>query len=441
MHWAVALSSSLLGQTEFAARTVGAASATGMALLALLFATRWFGRPWGLAAGLTQALTPVMWTYGRSAEIEPLNYFGTQAAVFLLLELLIPTEGRTGAATAGLAMLAGLAITFMALAKGPTGLPCIVAAVLAACLVTRSARPLARPALWAAALIPAVLVGGVTILMGHALAATGEPAVTQSIGYGLWDLKRLNLDRVLRVLSLSPLALIWWLPPSLVLLFPWGDAARQEGEADGPGDHLRSFLLARALGLACLISLLLFTLGGVDNPRHTIPAMALTTPLAAYLVRGAAGHFSPRRQRIARALVLPSPWIWPLLGLLAAQVWIWVLEPRLRAPSGREPAIALAQFIPDGSEVWADEIVDARPELLFYLQRAAAAQGKTVRPRWVIVSPDRPVLPAPGTFLLLRGYEEEPYRRAGLMDRLRPVTTGQVHKYPFTLYQVSPGPP
>ncbi len=441
IHWAVALSSSLLGQTEFAARAVGAASATAMALLALLFATRWFGRPWGLAAGLTQALLPIMWAYGRSAEIEPLNYFGTQAAVFLLLELLIPAQRRTRAAAAGLAVLAGLAITFMAAAKGPTGVPCLVAATLAACAVTRSARPLARPALWAAALIPTVLVGGVTMLMVRALLAAGEPAVTQSIAYGLWDLERLNLDRVLRVLSLSPLALVWGLPLSLVLLFPWGDAARREEQADGQDGHSRSFLLARALGLACLISLLLFTLGGVDNPRHAMPAIALTAPLAAYVLRGAAGDFTPRRQRLARLLMLGSPWTWPILLLVASQVWIWLLEPKLRAPSGREPGMALAQVIPDGSEVWADEIVNARPELLHYLRRAAAAQGKTVHPRWFMVSPDRPVLPAPGNFLLLRGYEEEPYRRAGLMDRLQPVTTGHVHKYLFTLYQVRPGAP
>lgn len=59
----------------------------------------------------------------------------------------------------------------------------------------------------------------------------------------------------------------------------------------------------------------------------------------------------------------------------------------------------------------------------------------------MIRCPGRPALPEPGNFLLLRGCEEEIYRRAGLMDRLRPVTAGQVRTYAFSVYEVRPGAP
>src|ERR1043165_6999072 len=66
--WAIAASSSLFGETPFAARLPSALSAILMSAIAWFYGRRWFGA--GLAAGLAQALTPLFWSPGRTAEIE-----------------------------------------------------------------------------------------------------------------------------------------------------------------------------------------------------------------------------------------------------------------------------------------------------------------------------------------------------------------------------------
>ena len=65
--WAIAGSSAVLGETEFAARLPSAVAATLLALAVWGFSTRWLGWPWGLAAGLAHALLPVLWPSARSA--------------------------------------------------------------------------------------------------------------------------------------------------------------------------------------------------------------------------------------------------------------------------------------------------------------------------------------------------------------------------------------
>ena len=60
MPWAIAGLSSLLGQTEFAARAVSALAATLAAVVTYLFARRWFGPRSAIAAGLSQALMPAV---------------------------------------------------------------------------------------------------------------------------------------------------------------------------------------------------------------------------------------------------------------------------------------------------------------------------------------------------------------------------------------------
>lgn len=442
MPWAVAVSSILLGETEFAARAVSAAAATAMAMLALLFATRWFGHPWGVAAGLMQALTPLFWSSARAAEIESLNNLATQASVLLMLDLLIGERGRTGRATAGLAALAGLAIAAMGLAKGPAGAPCLVGAILAACLAARSVRIALRPRAWVALLIPSVILGAVGLMVLRAIAATGEPAVTQSLAGFLWTAAHLDPGKLLRTVALGPTTLVYALPVSLALLFPYGADARREALDEGGGEYPRPFLLARALGGACLLSLALFTLLGIDNPRYAMPAMTFISPLVAYVLRGYSGAFTERRRALARACMLGSPWTLPVLLLIPALIYVWALEPRLRPPSGRDAGIALAGFLADRSVVRADQMIDARPEVLLYARRAAAAQGKTVRIRWVPHLAGRPTLPEAGSFLVLRrdplSDEVAAYQRAGLVDDLRPLTTGRVHKYTFALFEVVP---
>src|SRR5690606_4823581 len=145
MYWAIAGSSALFGESEWAARAVSAAAATALALVACLFATRWFGRPWGLVAGLAQALMPLMWLPGRSAEIEALTTLAIVAACRMLIDWAVPPASRSGLRRTLLAGGAAVALAAASLVKGPVVLPFAAAALAGAGLAQRSVRPLLRP--------------------------------------------------------------------------------------------------------------------------------------------------------------------------------------------------------------------------------------------------------------------------------------------------------
>jgi hypothetical protein len=155
------------------------------------------------------------------------------------------------------------------------------------------------------------------------------------------------------------------------------------------------------------------------------------------------------RRRIATWAFLRYPWVWPVLLLIGAAVFITVAELRQRAKSGRDAGVKLADALPDGSQVWADRLVEARPEILLYARRAATAQRRHVSFVWVPRMSEGLFLPRPPNYLALRTDAEADeagrYRKAGFMDRLHPVTSGTVHKFDFTLYQMcqpqhEPGP-
>lgn len=444
MPWAVAASAALFGQSEWSARAVSALAATAMALTALAFGARWFGRPYGLAAGLATALTPVFWPGGRSAEIEALNTFATMAAVLFILDLSIPPPDRRRAGTLLATLGAGLAIAAALLAKGPAGLAAISVAAIAGPLAARRLDVAAlRPALRriaAAACIAALVIAPIAAMIARAVHAQDQAPVRQGVSDFLWGSRDLSAADVGRVLAMPLLALLSALPASLALLFPWGPDARREAESDP-----RPIALARALAVTCLGSLLILLLAGVNNPRYALPSLSFIPVLAAYILRGHAGAFVPLRQRIARSMLLGHPVAWPVLLLIGAAVYITTLEPRQRATSGRDAGIALAAALPDGARVWADHMIEARPEVLLYAQRAAAADGRRVTFLWIPGMSRFQSLPRDG-YLLLRtddqSGEARAYQDAGFLDRLRPVHQGRVHKFDFTLYEkpIAPGP-
>src|SRR4051812_43920322 len=157
MPWAVAVASLVFGENEFSARAPSAIGMTLGPLLSFVFATRWFGRGWGMVAGLSHALAPVFLYPGRSAEIESLHNLFVQGSVLVMIELLVLRAGGRPAAAWALALAVG--VCGMVMLKGPSGLPCLAGAMIAACLVLGSARPLRNPYVWAGL----VLAGGVVV--------------------------------------------------------------------------------------------------------------------------------------------------------------------------------------------------------------------------------------------------------------------------------------
>jgi len=441
--WAIAASSAVLGQNEFAARLPSAIAATLLSVAVWWFATRWFGSPWGLAAGLAQALLPVTWPSARSAEIESLHMLTTGLAALLAVEALL---GRWTIRPKVL-IHAGLSLSSasMLVTKGVAGFPICIAPILVRMRHGLTGIGSARSGLAVGALVAGGFIAAPLLQRWVTTPPPGAPVVRQGVEEFLW-----HRSELLSILTLAPVVLVTMLPASLCALFPWGPDAERErlGEGDevkGP-TGARPSVIARVLGWSAVLSLFLLTALGVGNPRYGLPVSALLTPLAAYVARGVWGNalasgrgpgaFVGSRPRIARTLLLGSPFAWPAILLACAAVYIAVLEPDRRESSGREAGISLAVHLPDGAVVWADELIEARPEVLLYAVREADRQGRRVRVRWLkpgFMPQERPE----GLLLLLREDEliDEVawYTNDGRFGVLTPIARGEVHKYEFVL--------
>lgn len=428
MPWAVAGASAALGETELAARAVSAAAMTATALLALVFAARWYGARWALPAGLAMALTPLFWMPGRSAEIEALHNLGVFLGAAALLDVLV----RKRPGRLAWAPVVAAALVAAALAKGPAGLPVLGGVVAGACLARRSVRPARSPVLWIGTVGATVVLGVVAWRMAAALQASGETAITQTPGEFMWSGAGVTALGLLAVAAMPVVAWASAFPASLALLFPWGPDARAEAPEGDEG-----WLMARATALAIVLSLGLYTVLGVHNPRYAMPAMTLAPMLAPYVVRGFRGAFVPVRRGIAGILLLGAPAAWGVLLLAGGAVYITVIEPARRASSGAEAGAALGAALPAGAEVWANDLIEARPEVLLYARRAA---GRDLRVRWKPSLGASPSLPDPGGYVVLRtdagSTELGAFQRAGLLDRLEESGAWTVHTYEFALYRV-----
>lgn len=411
MFWAIAASAKLLGETEFSARAVSATAMTVSALAVFLVTRRWFGSAGGLAAGLGQALTPLWWSVGRSAEIEALNNALTQAACLLVADSIVRWRGgsrravrpkETLATILGVTICAGGAL----LVKGPACAGAIGATLLAGLVVMRSARAVFRPAVIVGLLLGAAVFGEWALMAERAIAAMPvdplAPVVRQSVGDFLfgpgWPAK----------LPLMPItAIVSVMPAAAALLFVFGRDARAEREAGESAcvahDAARVLAFGSAIGVAAL------TLAGVTNPRYAMPALTLVPPAVGYVVWGALGGFGERRAKIARTLMLGGPARLGAVMTVAAVVGAQVMEGSRERNSGRGAGEKLGEVLAERAtvrgeatvEIWADNSIEARPEVLEWCRRKATELGVVGRARWVSLGAVT-ATDAAGTWLLVR---------------------------------------
>ena len=455
MPWAIAAFSGVLGETEFAARAVSATCATAMSLVAWGFARRWFGSgPWSLAAGLAQGLMPLMWSPGRSAEIEMLNNLGAQLAGLGAVDVLWRwfwardphaeslnrnADGRSSRQTplrgvGTLCIAAGIVVSM--LAKGPASVPVLLGIVGGACALARAVRPIFAWRLWAGVFLAA----GVIVPLGLAvLHANHDPsAVREDIaGQFLW-----SRERILGVITLAPLAFLSALPASLGLLFTFGRQARREATIDA--SMARGYIAALLCSAGWIGSLAAFTLLGVSNARYTMPAAVLLPPVVAYTVLAcrrtgdARGTTFGTREKL-RHLTLGRTLVWAPAMLAAAVIATLTLvgPGRGDADAGVKAARTFAAALPPGATVWADDVVEARPDVLLYTERM---MQRDLAPKWKKAVMAHRELPVPGAYVLLRtdagSAEGARYQSAVTGGRLVKVAGATVRKYEFTLYRV-----
>lgn len=424
MVWAIALSSSVLGVSEFAARLVSALAASGMAVVALVWSRRWFGARAGLAAGLAQALMPQMWAWGRSAEIETLNALGAQLLVFGVLETVRTKRWRASAA-----VLIGLVVA--AAAKGPAALPCLLGAIGSACIVLGPRAALKNIRLWSALFAGIAVVAIVMVAIGHRMEALGQQPVTQSVAAFMWQ-----ADRIGGVLAFPLAAWVSALPISLALLFPWGPGARAEANRLGR----TGWVCVRLAAWTWVLSISIYMLAGVSNPRYALPAAAVMAPVVGYVFAGMGEWMDDRRARIARTLSLGMPPGWVPVLLVGAGVFVFVFESRTRDTSGRMAGLAMgeriverlgeaAQAEPNEPIVMvADHVIEARPETLWYAARRAQASGVPLVVLWT--PGQNSDSPAKGDLVAIRDDAQSP--ESGIeMSGWELLGRWDVHKYQF----------
>lgn len=438
IQWAIAASTAVFGETEFAARLPSALGVLAGAVTMWLFARRWYGPPFTLSAGLAYLLMPLLWPVGRSAEIESLHTAAIVVGVLALLDPVVrggAVGGRSSRAAWAMSVVAGVAIAAAVLLKGPSGLPVLLAAALVSFALPGGLRR--EPLHWLGAIVTAaVVLVPVGLAIRRDLASLGEPAVTQGLSEFLW-----SFDRLASILALAPAALLSALPSSLAMLFPWGGDARGEQDASESelqrGDFARMRSAARLISLVILMSLGFFTLLGVSNPRYAMPAVALAPATVAYVFRGMARAYTPTRRRIAAVMTLDGArraWVPIVVLTLAGVAWAQWNEGRRERASGRAAGIELSRSVSPGAVMYADHMIEARPEVLWYAQRAAGGNG--VRFLWRSLRAED-VPPVPGGWLLRSDAGSDEVARGtaeGWLPEGPPAAAGNVYKFSYELH-------
>lgn len=446
MFWAIAASSKVLGETEFSARAVSALSMTVSALVVFSVVRRWFGNAGGLAAGLAQALTPLWWSVGRSAEIEALNNALTQAACLQVVDAMVRRRaGAAASADSGRRSSAGSLVTLASVAictagallvKGPACASAIGATLLAGVLVMRSARAAFRPSVVVGLVLGAAAFGAWAWMAERAIAGMTidpvAPVVRQSVGDFLfgpgWVAK-------LPLMPISAIASV--MPAGLAMLFVFGRDARSE--CDAGEEACVAHDAARVLSLGALFGVGALTLSGVTNPRYAMPVLTLVPATMGYVVWGAFGGFGEKRARIARGLMLGGPARLGVVMLIGAVVTAQVMEQSRARNSGRAAGEALGEALAQRAtvrgeptvEIWADSSIEARPEVLEWCRRKATELGVGVRARWVSLANVTPAQAA-GVWLLVRSDEGGGEESSWLPGRER-AGEAKVSKFGFSL--------
>lgn len=423
--WLIAGSSALLGQTTFGARASSALAMTLFAMGAAWAAGRLFGERAIVPTGLAAAAWPMLVPVGRTAEIEALNVLSTAAAVWCVL--LVATRGaRPGGSMSVLMLGVGLAasVSMSLLSKGPAGMPIMLAVAGIVCV------SLARQKRWGSAGVIAagVAMGGVVfgLWARHVAAAVdraGQAPVLQSPTEFLWS--TLSAAKIAEVAAMPLAALAAALPVSLAI-FAW----RERGAA-------RALIVATALGLGVLV------LAGVHNPRYAIPVLAPMVVLAAPAM------WEIERWLTSRNAARRVPWAIVCGVLVAVCIGLGPVRDALRSPtnSGRQAGLDLGAAVADLAsrgatvELWANDVIEARPETLLFAQQRSADRGVRLRPLWKpgLGAGD---LPPRGQLLALRtddrSSERDLVAQRGWSDRLESVWSGRAHVFEFTVYRVRP---
>jgi hypothetical protein len=188
---------------------------------------------------------------------------------------------------------------------------------------------------------------------------------------------------------------------------------------------------------------------GVSNPRYAMPLAVLMPPIAAWaLMVGVRGAWAERWRGVGRAVTFGGrAWAWG--AVMGMGAWWWMVltqvSPTEDQRAGVEAAGALAEAVPQwagpggtaGLVIWADDAVEARPDVLWRLQEGTPGARVT----WAKGAMLNGELPPAGAFVLLRTDAESGeagrYREAINGRRLEQCALARVRTGVYALYRVS----
>lgn len=427
--WGIGALSLLFGQTELAARSLSAAAMTLLALGSWWFARRWFGHSAALWAGLLQATLPLWTPVARSCEIEAVHVCATFFAACMVLDGLLLKVRPGRAVFRGLALT--LAVFALGISKGPAGAPVVAAALVVGFWMRPRAGSTSSAGMISVffGLLAGTIAVAAALLKVKASAGDLTAAVTQSPGEFLWDTSKLGL-----IASVIPVALASGLPGTLTLFTPWLTS-----------NTSAAVLRARALTLTCLLALVVYNAVGVGNPRYAMPALVLPSVLWGFALGPALAHVS-----WSRWLALGHPAVLAVI-LFAAGGFNLVRseQSRLRndgRAAGEAIAAAATTLGAPTVIVRASDLVEARPDVLWYARRAGHALGIELIPVWTPAEDWSKPDPRGPTLLALR---DDPESQEASVVRVKlgnlsgePIASVRAAKYAFVLCPAAePAPP
>jgi hypothetical protein len=199
------------------------------------------------------------------------------------------------------------------------------------------------------------------------------------------------------------------------------------------GDE-RATRVARGVLWAVVVSLCVYAVVGISNNRYAMPALAAVPVAMAWCVREAEARRA--RSGWARFVRRAVPWMLAGVAVMAGVNVAWSEERRERI-SGRQAGEMIAKSLKDGDEVWANQVVEYRAEVLWYAERACAREGRSVRMRWMPgVGAGATAMPPSGTLVAVL-LPRDPAVSVGEYERAAEgwelVWRGLVHKYEVEL--------
>ena len=392
-YWVLATAESVTGQANtWVWRMPTAFWAAGTTFAVAWFAGIWFGQTAALCGGVLQAGMIALWPQSRSCDIDGLNTLLAGMTAMCWFQLM----SHASAWRWWLACVTGLLLTLTLLAKGPAGLPPVVAVVLV-CAAGARWRDLSRT--WLAIVMPTaiacLLVACGVYMMYTALVSRGLPLDFSGLDEAASNLYDTRASRLLQAALLPPTLLAYALPASGFLVI---SAIHRQ--------HLDR--RARQLLICALVSWLVCVFSGMVNPRYAYPTFPLVCVAAAGAVHGmiASACWS---DSIVRRVLISSAFALPILAVPMA--WLTLQNKLDRSGLGAAEVIrqAVGHLATTENPVLMGRMLRFQPELCYYAGVAGRSHSETLQ---------LPSDIAPGTLILAAEDELQILQAAGRVEEL-----------------------